>query len=203
MQPIKERFALFNQNAGYYQLAISQNATNAQIDVMQGFLNVQIPTDLKMFYMELGSITPAEGNYGEDFMLKIDSVTSLLNALENEEKWDNLISLGLIDYIKYSWGNNRPEFDEYVDAEDIAYINEHYKCFGLYRYTWGFEEANYLYFDKDGKFGEVRYHQDEFDELWIEHLNDLLVKSAATENLQDMVIRIFDKLENGILSEEE
>jgi hypothetical protein len=103
----------------------------------------------------------------------------------------------LIDCIKFSWGNDRPEFDD-VELSKIDYLNENYKCFGLYRYDGGFEEAYYLYFDRNQKFGLVRYHQDDFDELWSVHLRNMLNKSPASESLDGLLISIIDRLETGI-----
>lgn len=111
--------------------------------------------------------------------------------------------MGLIDGIKHSWSNERPEFDDVMPKSEIDYINTNYNCIGLYRFDGILDEAFYIYFDKDHRFGLVRYHQDEFDELWDEHLTFMLTESQAKMTLKELLIQILDHLEEGIIADEE
>ena len=199
---IAPRLKEFNDVVGQYrQIAIKEKASPDQIAAIQQYFEIPIPEDLRSFYLDMGSLTPY--NY-ETWSLEINEVPYLLEQLDNKNGFGWCRSLGLIDYIRFVWGNDREEFDEdnYLTGEQINLLNKNYKCFGLYRTDWGLEEAYYLYFDRDGKFGTIRYHQDCMNEL-VPQLISLLQKSAATENLEDLLLRILNVLENGILSEEE
>jgi hypothetical protein len=190
---IKEKLEEFQYN--FYHLKFSEPVSENEINEVQDFFEIPIPEELKILYKELGSI---KNEAGESYAVEIEPVPYLLEKLKEENKWYKCHSLGLIDYIKFSWVNDRPEFNG-VEQSKIEHLNNHYKCFGLYRFNWGLEEAYYLYFDKNQKFGWVRYHQDCFDDLWAEHLDGMLESSPANKNFEDLMISVVDQLEVGIL----
>ena len=105
--------------------------------------------------------------------------------------------MGLIDAMKCTWGNDRPEFDDFPQSK-IDTINAHYKYVGFYRFDWGLEEAYYIYYDKNQQFGIVRYHQDEFDVLWDEHLTVMLTNSPANQTFEELMIQVLKHLAEGI-----
>ena len=193
---VQKKLHEFNELLGepYAQLNIRTPAQENEINAVLKHFEMTAPADLIQFYREFGGITSYNGEY---LSIDIDTPERILRSLQAENQWFKLRSLGLIDYIKFTWGNDRPEFD-FVPQEEIDFINKNYRCIGMYRYTWGLEEAHYLYFDCQGKFGEVRYHQDSFDALWSEHLDNMLEKSQATESLEEIIVRIVEKLKGGM-----
>lgn len=199
MELLKQRVEKFNAaiEEEYYQLTFGEPASNELINEIQNFYSIPIPLELRTFY-GLGAI---KNDADENYSVWIQSATDLVKSINEENKWFRIHSSGIIDGIKFSWGNDRPEFDE-VDQKDIDILNENYKYVGLYRYDWGLEEAYYIYFDKNQKFGVIRYHQDGFEDLWEDHLNDMLNQSPANQSLEELLISIIDKLEKGILEDE-
>lgn len=195
MISIKERIQQFNNNIKdeYYHLTCSGQASEKELKAIAPYFDFPIPLSLTWFYRETGSVT----GDSEEFVLNIEPVSYLLEKLQEKEKYYLCRSLGIIDYIRFSWGNDRPEFDE-IQKSKIDFLNNNYKSIGHYRYDWGLEEAYYLYVDKKGNFGEVRYHQDDFYNLWKENLNGMLKESPAKEELEGMLMRIINKLETGI-----
>ncbi|WP_162799882.1 hypothetical protein [Pedobacter jeongneungensis] len=113
--------------------------------------------------------------------------------------------MGLIDYIKFCWVNDRYELEEgeYLNSEQLQYLNNNYKCFGLYRTDWGNEEADYLYSDRNGNFGTVRYNQDNIGVFLDDYVIPLTHKSLANETFEIMMLRIINQVEEGILAEKE
>ncbi len=194
MKSVKERVRQFNLHIKdkYYHLTFDKPASEVMISKIQGYYKTKIPISLRWFYREIGGIT---GNSNE-FVMNIENIPYLLKKLNEPNKWFKCDSLGFVDYLRFLWGNDRPEFESF-DPEKVAYLNENYRCFGHYRFSCGLTEANILYFDKAGKFGEVRYHEKEFENVWTEFLNDMLVASPASEDLEHMLIRILNKLETG------
>jgi hypothetical protein len=157
---------------------------------------MEVPVFLQAYYQQIGGLR----NGAEDYHLSIPSVSTLHEELKAERNFDKRYSMGLIDAIKHSWGNDRPEF-QHISQVEIDYINANYKCIGFYRYDGQLEEAFYIYFDAQHQFGLARYHQDEFDELWEEHLTPMLTKSQADKSLEQLLIQVLDCLEEGIMND--
>lgn len=184
----------------FYKIKQMETANAEQLNKLQSFFDTEIPSELMAFYQQLGGLE----NYAADnFSLQIPSVPELLEQQSAEKKYKKRYSMGLIDGIKHSWSNERPEFDDVMPKSEIDYINTNYNCIGLYRFDGILDEAFYIYFDKDHRFGLVRYHQDEFDELWDEHLTFMLTESQAKMTLKELLIQILDHLEEGIIADEE
>ncbi|AJW65129.1 hypothetical protein VO54_03703 [Elizabethkingia miricola] len=180
----------------WYGIMYIELASTEQLNELVPFFEMELPIPLQTFYQQIGGIK----NRSEDYHLNIPSVSILLEELKAERNFDKRYSMGLIDAIKSSWGNSRPEFNNIPQIE-IDYINANYKCIGLYRYDGQLEEHFYIYFDSRHQFGLVRYHQDEFDELWAEHLTPMLSETQADKSLEQLLIQILDCLEKGIISE--
>ncbi|MBH1962892.1 MAG: SMI1/KNR4 family protein [Comamonadaceae bacterium] len=157
----------------YYILQFDAPSTAEQIRALQGHSNIKIPEDLISFYLQYGGLEPSQ-KYSESY-LKIAGVSKVLKSLNSA---GGLASLGLIDGIKHSWGNDRWEFekDEFFSSEELQALNAKYKCFGLYRPD--LERAHYLYFDEQGKFGELHYDQDLFQNAETK-LRSMLLQSPA------------------------
>ena len=207
MENLKTKIKNFNQSFQkesneYYRLKILDDDLPESKKILDvNFANV-FPVALEKFYCQFGGIK-TDFYSPESFSINIPSLKTVLTSLNQESKYYKLASLGIIDQIMFSWGNDRWEFDEEISVENRDFLNENYLCFGWYRYDQGYESANYLYVDKSGKFGEIHYNQDSFDELWDDILNPMLSKSPATENLEDVLCRIINKLESGINEWEE
>lgn len=181
----------------FYRIEQGDTAHIDDINELQSFFGVKVPSSLLEFYQTFGSI---ENQCDESFHMKITSPFKLLKELKAEKHFDKRYSMGLIDAMKSTWGNDRPEFNKCSQSE-IEYINANYKYIGLYRYDWQLEEAFYIYFDQNHQFGLARYHQDEFDDLWESHLTPMLTKSQANQTLEQLLIHVLDCLEKGILED--
>ena len=207
MENLKTKIKNFNQSFQkesneYYRLKILDDDLPELKKILDvNFANV-FPVALEKFYCQFGGIK-TDFYSPESFSINIPSLKTLMASLNQEGKYYKLVSIGIIDQIMFSWGNDRWEFDDEISVENRHFLNENYKCFGWYRYDSGLEAANYLYFDKKGKFGEILYNQYYFEELRDDILRPMLSESPATEDLEDMLSRIIDKLESGIDEREE
>ena len=208
MDLLKARIRNFNEVIDYtfeddqdysefYRIEQGDVAHIEDINELQSFFGGDVPPLLLKFYQTFGSI---ENQCDESFHLEITPPSKLLKELKADKHFDKRYSMGLIDAMKSTWGNDRPEFNGCSQSE-IDYINAHYKYIGLYRYNWQLEEAFYIYFDQNHQFGLVRYHQDEFANLWKEYLTPMLTKSQANQTLEQLLIHILDLLEKGILED--
>jgi hypothetical protein len=200
---IKNRIALFNSRVGKYkEISFEAGATPDEMARLQHEFQIPIPSDLASFYTHFGGLTPYDR---EMFAITIDTPKYLLKSIADENKWYRCNSMGLIDYIKFCWVNDRVELEEgnCLNSQQLHHLNNNYKCFGLYRTDWGNEEADYLYFDRNGTFGTVRYHQDSISALLDDYLIPLTHKSLANETFDAMLLRIINQVEEGILSEGE
>ncbi|WP_348945007.1 SMI1/KNR4 family protein [Chitinibacter sp. FCG-7] len=196
---ISEMLENFNQRlvaelgedeAASLQLHPSAPATEAQLAQLQGFSNLPIPAELLQLYRQLGGIT---FNDCEESYIEIFSPAELLSLLVNRSPKLPADSLGLIDTIRRSWAYDRKELDPeaYFDEDTLRSLNEDYKCFGIYRED--LEAAYYFYFDKNGQFGEVYYHQDEFNVLECA-LSQMVDESAADNSLATLLEQGFEDL---------
>jgi hypothetical protein len=188
----------FNQ-AVDAELETGDIASDAQINDFESKVGFILPNDLRSFYQDMGSLL------SEDFesnCIEIKSLPKILYHLTHDEWHRKLNSMGLIDYIKYSWGNDRFEFDEYLSADFIEAINSNYKGFGLWRSFEILEAAHYFYFDKNGKFGTVYYHQDVFDDLVDAQLKPMLEQSQATQTLEQVIEEALIEIAENILDDE-
>lgn len=208
MELLKNHVKKFNETIDHifeededseFRIEQIETADVEQLNQLQSFFEAKMPPELITFYQQIGGL---KNDAFDDFMLQIPSVSELLEQLNAEKNYKRRYSMGLIDGIKQSWSNDRPEFDD-IPKSEIDHINTNYKCIGLYRFDWQFEEAFYIYFDKNHQFGIVRYHQDEFDELWDEHLTSMLTQSQADKSLEQMIIQIINHLKEGIIADEE
>ena len=193
---------VFRKDFEHYCLKILDDDLEASKALMASRFANAFPQELKAFYEKLGGVK-TDFDFAESFAVHIPTLKTLTTNLGKEGKYDTLVSMGLIDQIMFSWGNDRWEFEEEIAVEHRNFLNENYRCFGFYRYDHGLNAAYYLYFDKAGKFGEIHYDQDSFEELWADTLKPMLLKSPATENLEAMLCRILARLEIGIREREE
>lgn len=171
-------------------LDIEKKSTEEEITELEKRIHVRLPEELRNFYTGFGAIK--NRNWNENNCIDIYSVKYLMEKLNEADKWSKTDSLGIIDMIRLSWGNDRYELDDELSAPMKAFLNKHYICFGLYRTDDNLESANYLYFDTSGCFGSVFYHQDDFDELLENHLLPMMEASPATQTLEELILEAFE-----------
>ncbi len=184
-----------------YSIVLGKPINNQEINELEQLTQVKLPEDLVGFYTNLGSISPIGAT--ERNSMYTSTIDGMKKELQAESKYEKLLSMGLIDSIRHSWGNDRYEFDvgEYFSQEQLDTLNRKYYCFGLYRLGDGVEAAGYLYFDEEGKFGSFYYHQDYFEEEVHEELLALLEKSPATLSLEELLINSIQEIQESIEEE--
>jgi hypothetical protein len=168
----------FSNRDGYNVLTQYPIATEEEIIQLQQVHNFPLPDSLLAFYKTIGGLYNHD-NY-EKYCMMIPPASKLIS----------LKIVGIIDAILESWGNDRYEFlpsENYFKEEEIIYLNENYKCFGHYHTEFGYESCGYLYFDKEGNYNELFYHQDNFDEVH-ETLLNMTKASPASKTLEQVLI---------------
>jgi hypothetical protein len=169
-------------------------ASTEQITKLETLLHRELPPDLRFFYLTYGglgrtkltsipieSAIPDEhpGCYGPTI---IPSPTQLLQNLQAQQRYMRLDSMGIVDWLRYQWDNDRPEFDE--EAPDVlAQLDDQYLGFGFRRF--GLDSARHIYMDRQGRCGLVDYHQDNYADLWDLYLRPMLKSSPAKMDIQD------------------
>lgn len=171
-------------------------ATPEQLRLIQSKYRLPIPAELRDFYTDIGSLVSDDMECNG---IRIESAAETIRRIEDPDRWTRLHSTGLIDFIKFSWFNDRYEFDKYLDRSFVAAINAKYQAFGLWRGHDAHEGAHYLYFDESGKFGSVYYHQDAFDAFVDGHLDAMSRDSPALGTLQDCLEKAFALIGRNIL----
>jgi len=166
----------------YYMLAEIPLATDEQIWKLEEKAEINFPAELVEFYKTFGGLRN-KGNR-ESYCFDLNNVPDLIKKL----KTGAFKSLGLIDVIRGSWGNHRPELanEEWISNEKISLINEGYKCIGWYRDDTILESAYYVYFNSSGQFDSIFYDQDEFHEL-LGALENLLQGNQTGDTLENIL----------------
>jgi len=168
--------------ARYASLArFATPASEALLLALQELSAVPLPKSLLAFHRGLGGFRG--GNRLQGLVIH-DAETLLAKCAPNpQQPWDHLRSIGLVDMILWSWGNDRfefkPESGDGLDAAEVATLNRNYSIAGWRPVEEG-EGFQYLYFDRDGRFDILHYHQDAFDELHAQSLQPMLLRSPAT-----------------------
>jgi SMI1 / KNR4 family (SUKH-1) len=181
---------IFPDMDGYNTFLELPKATDDEIQALENMLGFSLPDDLKVFYKSFGGLLN-QGN-DESYCFEIQVITELMRHLQSHEH-SKLNSLGLVDMIKFSWGNDRPEFEDELSAEQIKFLNDNYKCFGWYRDDTVLESAWYLYFDTQGSFGQIFYDQDDFEELKAD-LEQLIAQNTATDTLENLISQALEQI---------
>jgi hypothetical protein len=109
------------------------------------------------------------GSFKGDDALKALSVWPLgemqrLSA-DDTAQWQRVRSRGLVDAIRWTWGNDRPDLEPgrahaVISVEQAGSLDSRYTVIG--RWTCPrLEGSGHLYFDGEGRSGIFHYHQDE------------------------------------------
>lgn len=168
----------------YNTLLAAGPAEPAQIERLQALEPRPLLADLVQFYRRFGSLHNQDNT--ESYCMELPLPGQLADGLEAASACRRIRSLGLVDMIAHSWGNDRPEFaagGAFSQAE-LDELNGRYRCYGWYRADTVLESAWYLYADPDGRFGALLYDQDRFDRTARE-LRALLAASPARQSLED------------------
>lgn len=186
--------AEFFNGDDYHRLHDLVSATDEEIGNMEKVVGFTIPKELNDFYKHIGRVQNTM-NF-EVHCLCISEpkeIVPFYTKSFSSSDSDRALSFGLIDIIVEHWGFNRPEFQNFgeymysLTEKETDYINANYKCFGYWRNDDILEGAYFLFFDKKGNFGEIYYHQDEFDDIGIELKK--LIKNGLVDNrsLEDIL----------------
>lgn len=211
-QKIKEynqaALELFNEKGKYDYVKLSDlvSATDEDINNLEKLIGITIPSQLKDLYKKIGRIKNEEEDESHCFEIKepkrlIADTTKSFSETYSDRK----LSFGLIDSIIKYWGFDRPEFQNYgeydngLTEEETNYINDNYKCYGHWINDDTIEGVYFLFFDKNGNFGEFYYHQDEFDEAAIE-LKELINDGITeTKSLEDIIANALEVAKNTMI----
>lgn len=190
----------------YYKISDTVSVTDEEISELELLIDIAIPLPLKDFYRHCGRLI--NENNGESYCLSLFEPKALIeyNTESFAETYsDRKVSFGLIDQIILYWGFDRPEFqvygerDEGLTKEETAYINANYKCFGHWIDGDIIEGAYYLFFDREGNFGEVYYHQDAFSDIAFE-LKKLISDGLTNcRSLEDILVNALETTKNTMI----
>jgi hypothetical protein len=184
---------LFFENLNDYNLIVDlQKPTIVELVAIKEIVGAELPEDLKNFYLNFGGLKNV--NNDESYCISILSLFEMLEAIKKDEFMPSF-SMGIIDMILFSWGNDRYEFadGEFFSKEQKDFLNSQYKCFGWYRTDTVLDCAYYLYFDANGNFGALCYDQDMFEEVQ-EDLIKMLENSPANETLENLLSNAIEQM---------
>ena len=173
-------------------------ATDDEIAQLTERIDTQLPEALLDFYRELGGLR-GQG-------MTIYSPAELLVSLSDTVRpYERLYSTGITDMMRHAWGNDRWEFEpknELITQAEIDGLKSRYHCIGLHG-SGDCESHTYLYFDTEGRFGTIHYHQDEFDDLLESTLRPMLEESPARLTLWEVVLQWLAMPQAGYEDDEE
>lgn len=172
-----------------------QPASLAAIDSLRRLSGPALPKSLVDFFLALGAFDSGERLSN----LVIHSAPELLAMSQPESpNWNRIRSIGLVEMILLSWGGDRFEFDPATGAglrqAEVLALNRNYSVIGWHTSDFG-EAYTYLYFDAQEKFGIVRYHQDDFDYFYTEHVVPMTQQSSAHMTLDEALAAMLESAE--------
>ena len=189
-----------------YKISDTVSVTDEEINELELLMEMTIPLELKCFYRQYGRLV--NENNGESYCLSLFEPKALIeyNTESFAETYsDRKLSFGLIDQIILYWGFDRPEFqvygerDEGLTKEETAYINNNYKCFGHWIDGDIIEGAYYLFFNKEGHFGEVYYHQDAFSDTALDLKKLISDGLTNSRSLEDILVNALETTKNTMI----
>ncbi|QWP74621.1 hypothetical protein J5226_13030 [Lysobacter sp. K5869] len=145
-----------------------------------------LPAELEAFYRRFGGLHNHHNT--ESHCLELPAPAALAEGLERADEWQRIRSLGLVDVIVHSWGNDRYEFEpgEAFAQAELDALNAGYRCFGWYRTDTVSESAWYVYADAQERFGALYYDQDGFGHVE-RSLRAMLAASPARQSLEEVL----------------
>jgi hypothetical protein len=193
-----------------FEAKLQNPATENQILQLRTLIKHPLSPELEDFYRSAGSVMmrrlpdteeddidhdydgeedadPFEEQIGCIRPTLIPSVAMLLQELQEKKHYMKLYSTGIIDWLRYQWDNDRPEFEK-EPSDVLAKLNATYTGLGLRRF--GHDSARHLFIDHNGRCGFVDYHQDAYDKLWDEYLTPMQNKSPANLSLEMAITQL-------------
>lgn len=170
----------FEEHVAKYAALIGRGgvATAEQIAGLEVAEKTTLPAELHEFYRIIGR-------------LHVPGVMDVFSV----EELRGMRSMGLIDMMCAAWGNDRPEFDPgegLIQQATIDATNAAYKCAGWIWSEPGYEGHDYVWFDREGRFGTTYYHQDDFDALYEESLLPMLERSPEDRTFSEIILQAFE-----------
>lgn len=171
------------------------SASDGDLAALAAAWGGELSPALASFYRTIGGIGHRMGS--ENWTIEVYTPAGMLDDLGPQALGPSRSSLGLVDLIRWRWGNSRPEFDPGVNLSqrDISTLNTGYLGFGWWSHDWGFEASYYLFTDPKGRASRVYYHQDEgeiFDQL-----QALLNGEAKWQTLEDELVATVHAVQAG------
>lgn len=182
----------------YYapHLILGRGASIEDIERIKQHMVIELPEELIEFYQKYAYLTydPLQKLLTQH-KFTLFSPNEIIEKITAEDYYSRCQSLGLIDMIKYSWDNERPECDE-MSSILREKINNQFKVIGWYE-KHDENENYYIYMDECSKFGVLYYHQDDFEGLE-KRLIKMLEQSQANKNLEDIICYALNDLAEDI-----
>lgn len=170
----------------YADLVRTGNAVGAgEIAELAARITMPVPDELQAFYHVIGSLHCRDAQ-----LFALPELLGCYRGVPTE--YGVAKSIGIIDMIRLCWGNDRFEFEPpngYITQAEVDALNGAYACVGWYM-PEDEESARYVYFDRQGNFGTIFYHQDAFDELYADDLLPMLTASPANHSLSEIILEI-------------
>ena len=180
-----------DDDADVLVLVECESATKEIVDAFEKQAGIKLPSGLEKFYCEIGGI---EHRYCDECnSLSIPPLESLLWDLTTEI--GRKPSMGLVDSIVRPYACDLKEWG--LTQEELELANRRLICFGTRRGDWGLEAAHFLYFDKEGGFGSIYFHQSG-DDRFDTDLKSILAGDSATKTLSELIKECLAAVEQGL-----
>lgn len=143
----------------HFELLFAKPDSPEQIAQLESLIGVSLPPALKALYLTTGAFKHVHyGNVGDT--IRIDSVEYQLELFTRPQNkvGPYPYTLGLVGFIHAMW-SGREEFVDSLDVWTEQTVNANYFVFGE-RYIDD-NVDDYLYFDRNGLFGNFRFDQDQ------------------------------------------
>ena len=178
-------------------VALGVPASPPSIDALRKLSAPELPETLLNFYRTVGSIKGGDRLKG--LVLHSPDTLILKSSPNPTSPWDCVPSMGLVDIIRWSWGNDRFEFDpasgDGLTQAEVEHLNARYSAVGWYDVLEG-EGREYLIFDRSGAFATLFYHQDAFDELYADSLLPMLSgEMSVATSFDEALVTLLTKAE--------
>lgn len=134
----------------------------------------------------------------DGWSVKLFPPTEILKNLTTPEgRYGHWKTLGLAEVAGFY--TNPEEFKTVLSAEQYAFINAHYHCFGFQ--SINDSDSYFFYFDQAGNFGVVEYDHDWFHfngEAWRNEYFPLLEQSPARLSLDQLISQAINRRINQL-----
>lgn len=175
-------------------------ATEAELAALETHAGRPLPRDLRAFYREVGELRTG------GVPVEIESVRRTLERLRlpADEGYRRLRSLSLVDRIHRCWGGSREEFEPgggLLTRGQLEELDRRYRSIGWFTTDPGEEGHTYLYYDEEGRWGALEFHQD--DEAFLDkELLPLLNGSPSRLRLEELLVPLLRRVTRPPIDEE-